>query len=183
MARPLTIFTGQWADMKLEDLAPLAKKMGYEGLEIALTANHFDITKADDEAYLKGRWDILEKNGLNCYALSNHLVGQCVCDNIDVRHKAILQDYLWGDGDPEGVRRRAAEEMKKTARVCKKFMSMRPKSLAASPIPPTVTGFTGSSIWQYLYSFPPVTKGMIEAGFEDFAARWTPILDVFDQEA
>ena len=92
MARPLTIFTGQWADMKLEDLAPLAKKMGYEGLEIALTANHFDITKADDEAYLKGRWDILEKNGLNCYALSNHLVGQCVCDNIDVRHKAILQD-------------------------------------------------------------------------------------------
>ena len=100
MARPLTIFTGQWADMKLEDLAPLAKKMGYEGLEIALTANHFDITKADDEAYLKGRWDILEKNGLNCYALSNHLVGQCVCDNIDVRHKAILQDYLWGDGDP-----------------------------------------------------------------------------------
>lgn len=182
MARPLTIFTGQWADMKLEDLAPLAKKMGYEGLEIALTANHFDITKADDEAYLKGRWDILEKNSLNCYALSNHLVGQCVCDNIDVRHKAILQDYLWGDGDPEGVRRRAAEEMKKTARVCKKFMSMRPKSLAASPIPPTVTGFTGSSIWQYLYSFPPVTKGMIEAGFEDFAARWTPILDVFDQE-
>ena len=45
MARPLTIFTGQWADMKLEDLAPLAKNMGYEGLEIALTANHFDMTK------------------------------------------------------------------------------------------------------------------------------------------
>lgn len=182
MARPLTLFSGQWADMKLEDLAPLAKKMGYEGIEIPLTQNHFDFDKADDEAYLKSRWDILEQNGLNCYAISNHLVGQCVCDEIDVRHKAILSDNIWGDGDPEGVRQRAAEAMKKTAKIANKFFSMRPSSLAASPITPVVTGFTGSSIWKYLYSFPPVTKGMIEAGFEDFAKRWTPILDVFEQE-
>ena len=94
MARPLTLFTGQWADMKLEDLAPLAKKMGYEGLEIALTANHFDMTKAGDKDYLKSRWDILAANGLNCFALSNHLVGQCVCDNIDSRHRAMMQDYI-----------------------------------------------------------------------------------------
>lgn len=182
MARPLTLFTGQWADMKLEDLAPLAKKMGYEGLEIALTANHFDMTKAGDKDYLKSRWDILAANGLNCFALSNHLVGQCVCDNIDSRHRAMMQDYIWGDGDPEGVRRRAADEMVKTASVCKTFMEMRPTSLAASPIPPTVTGFTGSSIWQYLYSFPPASKEMIEAGYADFAKRWTPILDAFDAQ-
>ena len=182
MARPLTIFTGQWADMKLEDLAPLAKNMGYEGLEIALTANHFDMTKADDKDYLKSRWDILAANGLNCFALSNHLVGQCVCDNIDSRHKAMMQDYIWGDGDPEGVRQRAAAEMVKTASVCKTFMEMRPETLAESPIPPTVTGFTGSSIWQYLYSFPPASKEMIEAGYEDFAKRWKPILDAFDEQ-
>ncbi len=182
MARPITMITGQWADMKLEQLAPLAKKMGYDGLEIQLTQNHIDFNKADDEAYLKERWDILASNGLNCYALSNHLMGQCVCDEIDVRHKAILSPELWGDGDPEGVRTRATEAMKKTARLAKKFFSMRPASLGASPIEPVVTGFTGSSIWKYLYSFPPVTKGMIEAGFEDFATRWTPILDVFEEE-
>ncbi len=182
MARTITLFTGQWADMKLEELAPLAKEMGYEGLEIAITQNHFDPEKADDEAYLKSRWDILEANGLNCFALSNHLVGQCVCDNIDSRHRSIMLDRIWGDGDPEGVRQRAAAEMVRTAKVCKKFMSMRPKSLADSPIPPTVTGFTGSSIWQYLYSFPPVSKQMIEDGFADFAKRWTPILDAFDAE-
>ncbi|MBQ6534858.1 MAG: sugar phosphate isomerase/epimerase [Opitutales bacterium] len=181
MARTITLFTGQWADMKLEELAPLAKKMGYEGLEIAITQNHFDPEKMDDKKYLKSRWDILESNGLNCFALSNHLVGQCVCDNIDSRHRAIMLDRIWGDGDPEGVRRRAAAEMVRTAKVCKKFMEMRPKSLASSPIPPTVTGFTGSSIWQYLYSFPPVSKQMIDAGYADFAKRWTPILNAFDK--
>lgn len=182
MARIITLFSGQWADMKLEELAPLAKKMGYQGLEIALTQNHFDMAKADDEAYLKSRWDILEANGLNCFALSNHLVGQCVCDNIDSRHRAIMQDSIWGDGNPEGIRQRAAAEMIRTAKVCKKFMSMRPKSLGDSPIPPTVTGFTGSSIWQFLYSFPPASQEMIEAGFADFAKRWTPIMDAFDAE-
>ncbi len=181
MGRPITLFTGQWADMKLEDLAPLAKKMGYEGLEIACTANHFDMERIDKKGYLESRWEILADNGLNCFALSNHLVGQAVCDNIDERHKAILQDSIWGDGNPEGVRKRAAAEIVRTAKVCKKFMSMRPKGVAKSPIPPTVTGFTGSSIWQYVYSFPPVSKEMIDAGYADFAKRWIPILNEFDK--
>ena len=181
MARTITLFTGQWADMKLEDLAPLAKQMGYEGLEIAITQNHFDPEKADDKKYLKSRWEILEANGLNCFALSNHLVGQCVCDNIDSRHRSIMLDRIWGDGDPEGVRKRASAEMIRSAKFCKKFMDMRPKSLGESPIAPTITGFTGSSIWQYLYSFPPVSKQMIDAGFADFAKRWTPILNAFDK--
>lgn len=38
MARPVTLFTGQWADMPLEELAPLAKEMGYDGLELAVGA-------------------------------------------------------------------------------------------------------------------------------------------------
>ena len=32
MARPVTLFTGQWADLPLAELAPLAKSMGYDGL-------------------------------------------------------------------------------------------------------------------------------------------------------
>ena len=42
-----------------------------------------------------------------------------------------------------------------------------------------VNGFTGSSIWHLLYSFPPVSDAMIDAGFKDLADRWNPILDVF----
>jgi sugar phosphate isomerase/epimerase len=44
-----------------------------------------------------------------------------------------------------------------------------------------VPGFTGSSIWHLLYSFPPVPPEMLDAGFQDFATRWNPILDVFDE--
>jgi len=44
-----------------------------------------------------------------------------------------------------------------------------------------VNGFTGSSIWHLLYSFPPVSEGMIDNGFRQFAKLWNPILDVFDE--
>jgi sugar phosphate isomerase/epimerase len=46
----------------------------------------------------------------------------------------------------------------------------------------TVVGFTGSSIWQYVAMFPPVGQDVIDAGYQDFADRWNPILDVFDGE-
>jgi sugar phosphate isomerase/epimerase len=44
-----------------------------------------------------------------------------------------------------------------------------------------VNGFTGSSIWPYLYSFPPVPQKMIDEGFELLAERFNPILDVFGE--
>ncbi len=170
MARPVTLFTGQWADMTLEALAAKAKEMGYDGLELACWGDHFEVDKAlSDDAYCQSRWDILNKFGLKCFAISNHLAGQAVCDNIDARHKSILPPRVWGDGEPEGVRQRAAEEMKNTARA------------AATLGVEVVNGFTGSSIWPLLYSFPPLQPGQIEAGYKDFADRWNPILDVFDE--
>ncbi|MCS7221063.1 MAG: sugar phosphate isomerase/epimerase family protein [Anaerolineae bacterium] len=170
MARPVTLFTGQWADMTLEALAAKAKEMGYDGLELACWGDHFEVDKAlSDDAYCQSRWDILNKYGLKCFAISNHLVGQAVCDHIDIRHKAILPARVWGDGDPEGVRQRAAEEMKNTARAAAKLGVK------------VVNGFTGSSIWPLLYSFPPNQPGQIEAGYKDFADRWNPILDVFEE--
>lgn len=170
MARPVTLFTGQWADLTLETIAKKAAAWGYDGLELACWGDHFDVQKAlSDPAYCKGRHDLLAKYGLKVWAVSNHLVGQAVCDRIDERHRSILPDHVWGDGDPEGVRRRAAQEMKDTARAAAKLGVK------------VVNGFTGSSIWHLIYSFPPVTPAMIEAGFKDFADRWNPILDVFDE--
>ena len=171
MSRPVTLFTGQWADLPLKELAPLAKDMGYDGLELACWGDHFDVQKAlADDSYVQNRWDILNENGLQCFAISNHLVGQSVCDPIDERHKATLPEHVWGDGDPEGVRQRAAEEMKDTARAAAKFGVK------------VVPGFTGSSIWHSLYAFPPTSQEYWEKGFEDFGARWIPILDVFEEE-
>ena len=170
MARPITLFTGQWADLPLETLARKASEWGFDGLELACWGDHFEVDKAlADDRYVRSRRDILERHGLSVYAISNHLVGQAVCDRIDERHKSILPQRVWGDGQPEGVQRRAAEEMQNTARAAAK--------LGVTVVP----GFTGSSIWHLLYSFPPNVPGMIDAGFQDFAERWNPILDVFDE--
>ncbi|WP_395245765.1 sugar phosphate isomerase/epimerase family protein [Agromyces sp. MMS24-K17] len=170
MARPITLFTGQWADLPFEEVARLAGEWGYDGLEIACWGDHLDVSRWDDDAYVQGRLDILERNGLKVWTISNHLGGQAVCDDpIDQRHRDILNDRIWGDGDPEGVRQRAAEELKDTARMAAKLGVK------------TVTGFTGSSIWKYVAMFPPATAEMVDAGYEDFAARWNPILDVFDE--
>jgi len=171
MARPVTLFTGQWADLPLETLAQKAKSWGYDGLELACWGDHFEIDKAlKDNNYCKNKRALLDKYGLKVFAISNHLVGQCICDNIDARHKAIVGPDIWGDGKPEGVRQRAAQNMIDAAKAAKKLGIG------------VVNGFTGSSIWHLLYSFPPASKEMIDAGYADFAKRFTPILDAFKKE-
>jgi len=171
MSRPITLFTGQWADLTLEDVAKKASDWSFDGLELACWGDHFEVDKAlEDDSYVRGRRDLLAKYGLKCFAISNHLVGQCVCDNIDNRHKSVLPSRLWGDGDPEGVRRRCAEEVKNTARAA--------KLLGVD----TVNGFTGSSVWGMFYFFPPTGQADVQKGYEDFAARWLPILDVYKAE-
>ena len=181
MPRPVTLFTGQWADLPLAKLAPKARAMGYDGLELACSGDHFDVNRALSERdYVKKKWALLRKNGLTCHAISNHLVGQAVCDLIDERHAAILPAHVWGDGDPEGVRRRAAEQMKATGRAARRFFSDRPDGDASAPA--VVNGFTGSSIWHAVYAFPPTSQEFLQRGFVDFAKRWLPILDVFEKE-
>ena len=168
MPRPLTLFTGQWADLPLETMCKKASSFGYDGLELACWGDHFEVEKADD-AYCKAKRKVLEKYGLDVHAVSTHLVGQAVCDLIDERHKSILPESVWGDGDPEGVRQRAAQQIIETAKAAKRLGVT------------VVNGFTGSSIWHMLYAFPPVPDEMIDRGFEDFAKRWTPILDEFQK--
>ena len=171
MSRAVTLFTGQWADLPLEELAKKAASWGYDGLELACWGDHFDVDKAlKDDSYCKAKRDLLKKHGLEVFAVSTHLVGQCVCDNIDERHKGILPEDVWGEGEPEKVRQRAAKKVIDTGKAAKK--------LGVN----VVNGFTGSSIWHMNYAFPPVSPDMIQAGYADFAKRWRPILDAFKAE-
>ncbi len=170
MTRPVTLFTGQWADLPLEQVAKLASDWGYDGLELACSGEHLDVARAfEDDAYVQERLDIFERYNLKLFAISNHLTGQAVCDDpIDFRHQSILRSKVWGDGQAEGVRQRAAEELKQTGVVARKLGV------------DTVVGFTGSKIWPYVAMFPPVPAEVIEAGYQDFADRFNPIIDVFD---
>lgn len=170
MPRPVTLFTGQWADLPIEEMARLTAGFGYDGIELACWGDHFEVGRAlSEEGYCERKRELLDRHGLQCLAISNHLVGQAVLDIIDERHRAILSPAIWGDGKPEGVNQRAAEELKNTARAAQKFGV------------DVVNGFTGSSIWHLLYSFPPVSPAMIDAGFDLLAERFNPILDVFGE--
>ena len=170
MTRPVTLFTGQWADLPLETLCKKARDFGYDGLELACWGDHFEVDKAvSDDTYCSRKRDLLEKHDLKLFAISNHLVGQCVLDNIDARHQRIVPAHIWGDGKPDGVRRRAIEEMKNTARAAQK--------LGVG----VVNGFTGSSIWHLIYDFPPTPREMIDQGYALLAELWNPILDVFQE--
>ena len=158
MARPVTLFTGQWADLPLEVLCKKARQFGYDGLELACWGDHFEEhNDVEDKNYIQRKWELLQKHGLKCFAISSHLVGQGVCDLIDARHKAILPENVWGDGKPEGVRA-AAEEMKLTAKAARQFFEGAPRGLKSEfkerGHRVVVNGFSGSSIWHLLYSFP-----------------------------
>jgi sugar phosphate isomerase/epimerase len=160
--------TGQWADLPVSELARKCREIGFDGLELACWGDHFEVDKAmADNSYCAKKRELLANNGMQVFAVSNHLVGQAVLDKIDERHKSILPPYVWGDGDPEGVNQRAAEELKNTARAARKLGV------------DVVNGFTGSSIWNLWYSFPPNSPKMIDDGFELLAERFHPILDVF----
>jgi sugar phosphate isomerase/epimerase len=83
----------------------------------------------------------------------------------NIRYKNLFIFYFSGTGNAKFI----AEEIIKTGEAAKKM------GLSV------VNGFTGSSIWHLLYSFPPVTDEMINKGFEDFANRWKPICDEFEK--
>ncbi len=169
--RPVTLFTGQWADVPLTELVAWTSEWGFDGLELACWGDHFDIARAlADATYVPGLQELLKSSGLGCWALGTHLIGQAVCDPIDNRHRGVLPPEIWGDGEAEGVRKRAAERMQDAARAAAAF------GVAV------VTGFTGSGIWHMLYSFPPNDWDEIERGYDEFAERWGPIIDVFDAE-
>ena len=146
MSRPVTLFTGQWADLPLADLAEKCGAWGFDGLELACWGDHFDVAAALRDSGLRRRAARAARaaTGSACWAIGNapRRPGRVRPDRRAPPGRSSPPD-VWGDGDPEGVRQRAAERMKDTARA------------AAQLGVEVVTGFTGSPIWHLLYSFPP----------------------------
>lgn len=168
MQRPVTLYTAQWTDLPFETICQKVAEWGYDGVEIACWGDHMEVAKgATDTDYIAAKKATLEKYGLKSWALGAHLSGQCVGDAADPRLDAFVPDEV--KGDPAAIRSWATEEMINTARS------------AANMGCKVVTGFMGSSIWKYLYSFPPTTDEMIEEGYQEILRLWTPIFDEFDK--
>lgn len=169
MARPITLFSGQWADLPFEEMCRLVSGMGYDGVEIACWGDHMNVERAaKDPDYVAGRKKILAKHGLKCFALGNHLAGQCVGDAFgDPRLDGFAPKECAGNGPK--IREWGIQQMKYTAQAAKNMGCT------------VVTGFMGSPIWKYLYSFPGTSEEMVEAGFQEIYQLWTPILDEFER--
>ena len=166
MPRPVLLFSGQWTHCSLEELAQKLNDWGYQGIELCCQADHFEVQRAlSEDEYCQNKLDLLARHDLQMLVLCNHRVGQAVCDRIEPRHQKSLPDYVWGDGDAEGVRERAAAEMLATIQAAQK--------LGVS----TISGFTGSPIWNGVVGYPPCYPDEVEQGLREFARRWRPILD------
>lgn len=167
--RPVTLFTGQWADLPFEKICEMASGWGYDGLEIACWGDHMNIEKAaEDQAYCDEKKAILEKYNLKTWALGAHIIGQCVGDRYDGRLDGFAPSSL--AGKPEAIREWGIKQM-----------TLAPKA-ARNMSCDVVTGFTGSPIWKFWYSFPQTTKEMVDKGFRQVVDLWTPILDAFDEQ-
>jgi sugar phosphate isomerase/epimerase len=167
MARPVLLFTGPWSDLPLEELAGQVAEWGYQGLELCCWGDHFGVQRAQSEdAYAQSLLDLFNRLELAVPVVSNHRVSTAVCDPIDARHRDVLPDYVWGDGNPAGVRERAAEEMMATARAAQK--------LGAA----VLGGFLGSPVWSCVAGYPAPPASMIDEAFREVVRRWQPILDV-----
>jgi sugar phosphate isomerase/epimerase len=166
MPRPLLLFTGPWADLPIEEVAARAAEWGYTGLDLCTWGDHFEVQRATSEEEYTGRkLETLRRHGLDVQVLSAHRVSQAVCDRIDERHRALVPDYVWGDGEPAGVQARATEEMIATVVAAQQLGAM------------TVAGFTGSPIWSYVVGYPPPSASVVQNALRDFAHRFAPILE------
>src|SRR5262249_1490271 len=166
MARPVLPFSGQWTDVPLDQLAPKLAEWGYQGVELVCWGDHFEVQRTLSEPdYCPQKLELLGKYDLQTLVLSNHRTGTAVCDRIDERYQGLLPDYVWGDGEPAGVRARAQEEMLATVQAAQKLGVT------------VLTGFTGSPIWPFVNGYPAADPALVARGYQEFAARWNPILD------
>ena len=169
MPRPVTLFSGQWADLPFDVLCQKVKSFGYDGIEIACWGNHLDPRKAaSDPDYIRRIKEALAAQGLQCWAISGHLPGQCVGDLWDPRLDGFAPPQYAGQSAK--IREWAVEEMK--------FIARAARSMGVS----VVNGFMGSPIWKYWYSFPQTSDEMIDSAFNEIVRLWSPIFDEFDKQ-
>ncbi len=165
MARPVTLFSGQWADLPFEKFCEKAKSFGYEGVELACCGDHLDLEKAaGDPQYIEDRKTILKNHDLKIIAIGTQLIGRCIGE-ADPRLNPSAPSNI--AGKPEEIRKWAVHQMKLAAAAA--------KNLGVK----IVTGTMGSPIWTDWYS--SANEQTIAGAFKQIIDIWSPIFDEFDK--
>lgn len=167
--RKITLFAGQWIDLKLEDFLHISESIGFDGVDLVFRPNMLDLDRLlSDEYYCEEKKLLLQKHNLTLNSVSAAYIGKCVGDIYDIRHNALVPNRY--QNKPEEIRKWAAEEMLKAPEAAKKLGCH------------IVHSFLGSPVWNMFYAYPKRPEELVEEGFEQIAQRWLPILDEFERQ-
>jgi len=154
----------------IESMARWASELGFVGIQVPIGNPAFiDVAlAAESRDYcedLKGR---VAECGVEITELSTHLEGQLVAVHpaYDQLFDAFAPPAV--HGNPRARTDWAAEQIRLAVRASANL------GLNAQ------AAFSGALLWPMLYPWPQRPPGLVEAGFEELAARWRPILDAFD---
>lgn len=152
----------------LESICKWAADLGYIGVQIPTWEDRLiDLkTAAESKTYcdeLKGK---VQECGVQITELSTHLQGQLVA--VHPAYDAMFDGFA-----PENVRNNPkartewAEQQVKWALQASRNMGID-----------VHVSFSGALLWPTVYPWPQRPAGLVEAGFEELARRWKPILNV-----
>ncbi len=155
----------------LEGICQWAAGLGFTGVQIPTWESRLiDLEKAaSSQTYcdeLKGK---IESYGLQISELSTHLQGQLVA--VHPAYNDMFDNFA-----PAAVHGNAAARTE----WAKQQLRWAAEASRRLGIDRHVT-FSGALVWPFVYPWPQRPAGLVEAGFQELANRWTPILNVFDE--
>lgn len=167
--RRISLFAGQWVDLKLTEFLNMASEIGFQGVDLVFRPEMLDLDRIGSDCfYCEQQLSQLQENNLSLNAISAAYIGKCIGDIYDIRYDTLVpQKYRQ---KPEDIRKWAMEEMFKAPEAAKKMGCS------------IVHSFLGSPIWNMFYAYPKRTEQLVEEGFQQIAERWIPILDEFEHQ-
>lgn len=167
MPRSVLLVSSSFADLPLDELAARVADWGYQGIELASLGEHLEVQRALGEStYCAQRLEVASRFDLQIPVLNCQRVSQLLCDRLDEFHRELAPDYVWGDGDPDGICQRALEEIIATVQVAQKM-----------GVGLVVLG-SGSPLSSALHAGLSLSTEIVSRTFRVFAQRMTAILDV-----
>ena len=171
------IFLAQFAgdSVPFNSLASITRwagELGYKGVQIpTFDARLFDLEKAaESQDYCDEITGICAENGLEVSELSTHMQGQLVAVHpaYDLQFDGFVPEAVRGN---PAARTGWATEQLNWAAIASRRMGLD-----------VTVSFTGSLAFPYLYPWPQRPAGLVDEAFTELAARWKPILDVYEDQ-
>ncbi|BCP52860.1 AP endonuclease [Kaistia sp. 32K] len=148
-----------------------ASSLGYKGVQIPTWDSRLiDLNKASESKdYCDELAGTAAKHGLEITELASHIIGQLVA--VHPVYDELMDGFAVPAvrGNPKARQEWAVDHVKRAARASKNL------GLKAHPT------FSGALAWPFLYPFPQRPAGLVEEAFAELGRRWTPILDVFEE--